>query len=77
MTRRYINDAIAAMLEDIFRFKLDVPYRDELEAFFEPEQFEEFTDMVRNEFDLGDNTIVESATTFAELIILIEDEITP
>jgi hypothetical protein len=75
MNRPYITEAIAAILEDIFLFKMAVPYRDELDAFFEPDQLEEFKDLVRREFDVDGDTIVDTAATFGELIALLEDEL--
>lgn len=75
MNRKYITDAIAAILEDIFGFKMNVPFGEELESFFEPEQFVDFEKFLNQEFDLPDPTLLESATTFRELIALIEDEL--
>ena len=75
MNRKYITDAIAAILEDIFGFKMSVPFGEELESFFEPEQFADFDRYLQQEFDLPDPTLLESATTFRELVTLIEDEL--
>jgi hypothetical protein len=75
MNRKYITDAIAAILEDIFGFKMSVPFGEEIDSFFEPEQFVDFEKLMHQEFDLPDSTILESATTFRELVVLIEDEL--
>jgi hypothetical protein len=75
MNRLYIIDALSAILEDILNYRLTFPFRAEFEAFFEPEEFEMFQDMVMQEFDLEDITILESAETFNELIALLEDEL--
>jgi hypothetical protein len=75
MNRLYIIEALSAMLEDIFRHPITFPYREEFSAFFEADEFDEFRRMVQQEFDLDDNTIVDSAETFNELIALLEDEL--
>lgn len=75
MSLSYIKDALAAILEDVTGYKIKVPMNSELEAFFEPEEFDTFCDMVQQEFDLPDNTILMSASTFRELLILLEDEL--
>lgn len=75
MNRHYIIDALTAILEDILHYRLAFPFRAEFEAFFEPEEFDAFRDMVMQEFDLEDITILESAETFNELIALLEDEL--
>jgi hypothetical protein len=75
MNRTYIIDALTAILEDILRYKMKPPMAAELEAFFEPDEFEVFRDMVGQEFDLPDDTIVDSAQTFKELVVLLEDEL--
>jgi hypothetical protein len=75
MNRLYIIEALSAMLEDIFRHPITFPYREEFDAFFEPEEFDQFRRMVHQEFDLEDDTIIESAETFNELIALLEDEL--
>jgi hypothetical protein len=75
MNRIYIIEALTAILEDILHYRLAFPFRAEFDAFFEPEEFETFRDMVVQEFDLQDITILESAETFNELIVLLEDEL--
>lgn len=75
MNRLYVIEALSAMLEDIFRHPITFPYREELDAFFEPEEFHVFRKMVQQEFDLENDTIVETAETFNELIALLEDEL--
>jgi hypothetical protein len=75
MNRLYIIDALTAILEDILHYRLAFPFRAEFEAFFEQDEFEVFQDMVMQEFDLEDITILESAETFNELIALLEDEL--
>jgi len=75
MNRFYIIDALTAILEDILNYRLTFPFRAEFEAFFEPDEFEVFQDMVMQEFDLEDITIIESAETFNELIVLLEGEL--
>lgn len=75
MNRRYIIEALEAILEDITGCVLKLPLNNELEAFFEPEEFTVFRDMVADEFDLPDYTIVDTAQTFRELVVLLEDEL--
>ncbi len=75
MNRPYIISAISAMLEDIFGHKMDVPMRAELDSFFEDDEFELFSNMVCQEFDLSDNTIVDTAFSFSELVALLDDEL--
>jgi hypothetical protein len=75
--RHYITEAISAMLEDIFKHPVPTPLQEDLEAFFDPKEFEDFRDMVRQEFDLSDDTITETAISFQELIALLEDELSP
>lgn len=75
MNRRYIIEALEAIIEDITGFVMKLPVGNELEAFFEPEEFSVFRDMVADEFDLPDYTIVDTAQTFRELVVLLEDEL--
>ena len=75
MNRPYIISAISAMLEDIFGHKMDAPMRAELDSFFEDDEFELFSNMVCQEFDLSDNTIVDTAFSFSELVALLDDEL--
>ena len=74
-TRHYISEAISAILEDVFNHPVTIPFREDLESFFDSEEFETFKDMVRQEFDLCDDTITETAVSFRELIALLEDEL--
>jgi hypothetical protein len=75
MNRRYIIEALEAVLEDITGCVLKLPLGNEIEAFFEPEEFTVFRDMVADEFDLPDYTIIDTAQTFRELVVLLEDEL--
>jgi hypothetical protein len=75
MNRRYIIEALEAILEDVTGCVLKLPVSSELEAFFEPEEFTVFRDMVADEFDLPDYTIIDTAQTFRELVVLLEDEL--
>lgn len=75
MNRRYIIEALEAILEDITGFVMKLPLGSELDAFFEPEEFSAFRDMVADEFDLPDYTIIDTAQTFRELVVLLEDEL--
>jgi hypothetical protein len=75
MNRRYIIEALEAILEDITNLVMKLPVGSELEAFFEPEEFSMFRDMVAEEFDLPDYTIIDTAETFRELVVLLEDEL--
>lgn len=74
MNKHYIIEALSAILEDIFRHPMTFPYQEEFEAFFEADEFELFQDMVRQEFDLEDNTLLESVESFNELVALLVDE---
>jgi hypothetical protein len=75
MNRSYIINALEAIIEDVTRFTVKLPFSNELEAFFEPDEFVAFRDMVAEEFDLPDYSIVDTAETFRELIVLLEDEL--
>jgi hypothetical protein len=75
MNRRYIIEALEAIIEDITNLVMKLPVGNEIEAFFEPEEFSVFRDMVAEEFDLPDYTIIDTAETFRELIVLLEDEL--
>jgi len=77
MNHKYITDAISAILEDIFGFRMTVPFSEEFEAFFDSDQFEAFERLIRQEFDLEDNTLIQSSSTFRELIALLHDELFP
>jgi len=75
MNRRYIIEALEAIIEDITNLVMKLPVGNEIEAFFEPEEFSVFRDKVAEEFDLPDYTIIDTAETFRELIVLLEDEL--
>jgi hypothetical protein len=75
MNRSYIINALEAIVEDITGSVIKLPFSGEFEAFFEPEEFTAFRDMVAEEFDLPDYSIVDTAETFRELIVLLEDEL--
>lgn len=75
MNRKYIISALEAIVEDVTRSVMKLPFSSEFEAFFEPEEFVIFRDMVAEEFDLPDYSIIDTAETFRELIVLLEDEL--
>jgi hypothetical protein len=75
MNRSYIINALEAIVEDVTGSVMKLPFSSELEAFFEPEEFPVFRDMVAEEFDLPDYSIIDTAETFRELIVLLEDEL--
>jgi len=75
MNRNYNINALEAIVEDITGSTIKLPFSSELEAFFEPEEFVAFRDMVAEEFDLPDYSIIDTAETFRELIVLLEDEL--
>lgn len=75
MNRSYIINALEAIVEDITGSAIKLPFSNEFEAFFEPEEFTVFRDMVAEEFDLPDYSIIDTAETFRELIVLLEDEL--
>ena len=77
MNRKYITDAISAILEDLFGFRMTVPFGEEFEAFFDADQFDDFKKLLQQEFDLDDDVLAESSSTFRELVALIEDELFP
>jgi hypothetical protein len=75
MNRSYIINALEAIIEDVTGFTVKLPFSNELEAFFEPDEFAAFRDMVADEFDLPNYSIIDTAETFRELIVLLEDEL--
>lgn len=75
MNRSYIINALEAIVEDVTGSAIKLPFSSEFEAFFEPEEFADFRDMVAEEFDLPDYSIIDTAETFRELIVLLEDEL--
>lgn len=75
MNRKYIIDALEAVIEDVTGFTVKLPFSNELKAFFEPDEFAAFRDMVADEFDLPNYSIIDTAETFRELIVLLEDEL--
>lgn len=75
MNRSYIINALEAIVEDITGSVIKLPFSNEFEAFFEPEELTVFRDMVAEEFDLPDYSIIDTAETFRELIVLLEDEL--
>jgi hypothetical protein len=75
MNRSYIINALEAIIEDVTGLTVKLPFSNELEAFFEPDEFAAFRDMVADEFDLPNYSIIDTAETFRELIVLLEDEL--
>jgi hypothetical protein len=75
MNRNYIINALEAIVEDVTGHVMKLPFSSEFEAFFEPEEFTVFRDMVAEEFDLIDYSIIDTSETFRELIVLLEDEL--
>ena len=75
MGREYIISAVAAILEDIFRYRMGVKPNEEIEPLFEPHQLKQFKKLVSREFDISGSVIVDSCLNFRELYALIEDEI--
>jgi hypothetical protein len=73
--RTYILDAIEAILEDITGCVGTVPLNNHLEHFFDEDEFLGFKNLMAEEFDLPDHTLLDSAQTFRELIVLLEDEL--
>lgn len=74
MDRRDIIEALEALLEDLARFRMSLPLNAEIEAFFEPDELLQFSALLREEFGLSDDTLLESAQTFRDLVVLLEDE---
>lgn len=77
MNRKYVTDALKAILEDIFRLRMSIPLDEEFDAFFDPEQFDEFRRLVAQEFELSTDTLIDSCSTFRELVTLLDYEISP
>lgn len=75
MNRSYITNALEAIIEDVIGSAIKLPFSNELEAFFEPDEFAAFRDMVADEFNLPNHSIADTAETFRELVILLEDEL--
>lgn len=75
MSRKQITERLAAILEDIFGMPMSVPMRSEFEAFFEPDEYNQFVDLVLCEFDLTNACLIESCSNFLELVVLLEDEL--
>lgn len=75
MSRKQITERLSAILEDIFGVPMMVPMRSEFEAFFEPDEYNQFTDLVVSEFDLEDPSLIDGCSTFLELVVLLEDEL--
>jgi hypothetical protein len=75
MSDNYITDALEAILEDITGFCMRVPMSMEYDSFFDEAQMDRFRDLVQREFNLSDNTLVDSCTTFRELVVLLQDEL--
>lgn len=75
MSRKQITERLSAILEDIFGVPMMVPMRSEFEAFFEPDEYNQFVDLVVSEFDLEDPSLIEGCSTFLELVVLLEDEL--
>jgi hypothetical protein len=62
-------------MEDVTGLSMRVPGELEFDAFFDQPQYDLFKKLVRVEFNLPDDTLVESCERFRELIILLEDEL--
>ncbi len=75
MSREDITERIAAILEDLYGMPMVVPMRTELESLFEPHEYDQFKRLLFEEFDFADDTLMESASTFLELVALIEAEL--
>lgn len=73
--RKYIAAALGAIMEDVTGLSMRVPGELEFDAFFDQPQYDLFKKLVRVEFNLPDDTLVESCERFRELIILLEDEL--
>jgi hypothetical protein len=75
MNRKYVIDALEAILEDLTHCRMRLPMNSDLSSYFDSDEFTVFRDMVAEEFDLPDDTIVDTAQSFRELVILLEDEL--
>lgn len=75
MNRKYITDALEAIIEDATGFNVRLPLSSEIEAFFEPDELAAFRDIVAEEFNLPNYSIIDTAETFRELVALLEDEL--
>ena len=73
--RKYIVAALEAILEDVTGYTMRLSGELEFEPFFDQPQFDLFKALVREEFGLPDDTLVESCDRMRELIILLEDEL--
>lgn len=67
--RRYIVDAVEAILEDIFGRPTRVPFGESPSGFLDPEQLELFKQLAEEEFLLDQDTLgIDDAATWAQLI---------
>lgn len=67
--RRYIVDAIEAILEDIFGRPTKIPFGESPSGFLDPDQLDTFKDLAEEEFLLDQTTLaIDEATTWSELI---------
>ena len=75
MSRNYVTDALEAVIEDITGFVMRVPMSAEFESFFDEDQLFRFKELVRSEFFLDSDVLVESCQSFRELVALLQDEL--
>lgn len=75
MSRNYVTDALEAVIEDITGFVMRVPMSAEFESFFDEDQLFRFKELVRSEFSLDSDVLVESCQSFRELVALLQDEL--
>lgn len=67
--RRYIVDAVEAILEDIFGRPTKIPFGESPAGFLEPAQLELFKQLAEEEFLLDQETMsVDDAATWTQLI---------
>lgn len=75
MSANYVTDALEAILEDLTGFVMRVPMSAEFESFFDEDQMFRFKELVRNEFSLDNDVLVDSCQSFRELVALLQDEL--
>lgn len=75
MSANYVTSALEAILEDLTGFVMRVPMSTEFESFFDEDQMFRFKELVRNEFSLDGDSLVDSCQSFRELVALLQDEL--
>lgn len=75
MNRPAIIERLRIVLEETTGNRMTFPSSMDIASFFDDVEYNRFRDLTVDEFDLDGGALIDTASTFFELVVLLEGEI--